>query len=135
GGETRQFGNNMIGGTDNAGDAATPGGDLKFPFERWSLMGRASYEVSDGFKLFVEGTYASVLSKGLAQPARNNGAVTGDPTCSTTNLVSSLGSIQVPIDNPYLPQSVVDQMTDAGINCFNMGRVFRDPGMGDFMVR
>jgi len=141
GGETRQFGygdvfgNNMIGGTDNAGDAATPGGDLKFPFERWSMMGRASYEVSDGLNLFMEGTYASVLSKGLAQPARNNGAVAGNPTCSTTSLVSSLGSILVPIDNPYLPQNVVDQMNAAGVNCFNMGRVFRDPGMGDFRVR
>ena len=140
GGGTRQFGygqvfgNNMIGGTDNAGDAATPGGDLKFPFERWTLMGRASFDVSDNFSLFVEGTYASVMSKGLAQPARNNGAVTGNPSCSTTSLASSLGSILVPISNPYLPQAVRDQMTRAGVSCFNMGRVFRDPGMGDFRV-
>jgi len=139
-GQTRQFGfgevfgNNMIGGTDNAGDAATPGGDLKYPFERWSLMGRMSYDISDSLSLFAEGTYASVLSKGFAQPARNNGAVTGNPTCTTTSLVSSLGSILVPIDNPYLPQGVRDRMTDAGISCFNMGRVFRDPGMGDFTV-
>lgn len=141
GGATRQFGygqvfgNNMIGGTDNAGDAATPGGDLKFPFERWTAMGRVSYELSDSLSLFAEGTYASVRSGGLAQPARNNGAVTGNPTCSATTLASSLGSILVSISNPYLPQSVRDQMTAAGISCFNMGRVFRDPGMGDFTVK
>lgn len=141
GGGSRQFGfgqvfgNNMLGGSDNQADAPTPGGDLKFPFERWTLMGHASYEISDSLKLFLEGTYASVISGGLAQPARNNGAVTGNPTCSTTTMPTALGSIQVPISNPYLPQNVRDQMTAAGVTCFNMGRVFRDPGMGDFTVK
>lgn len=129
------FGNNMIGGTDNYADAPTPGGDLKFPFERYSIMGRATFDVTDAIELFAEGTFASVISTGLAQPARNNGAVTGNPTCTTTNLVSALGSIQVPITNPFLPQAVRDQMTAAGVSCFNMGRVFRDPGMGEFTVR
>jgi iron complex outermembrane receptor protein len=128
------FGNNMIGGTDNEGDAPTPGGDLKMPFERWTLMGRASYDISDSLNLFIEGTYASVLSRGLGQPARNNGAVTGNPSCTTTNMPTALGSIVVPITNPYLSQAVRDQMTAAGVSCFNMGRVFRDPGMGDFTV-
>lgn len=129
------YGNNMIGGTDNFADAPTPGGDLKFPFERYSVMGRASFELSDAVTLFAEGTYAHVLSSGLGQPARNNGAVTGTPNCTSTMLVSSLGSIQVPIDNPFLPGAVRQQMLDAGITCFNMGRVFTDPGMGEFTVR
>lgn len=129
------YGNNMIGGTDNFADAPTPGGDLKFPFERYSVMGRASYEVSNGFEVFAEGTFAHVSSTGLAQPARNNGAISGDPTCTSTQLVSNLGSIQVPIDNPFLPDSVRQQMVDAGVSCFNMGRVFRDPGMGEFQVK
>lgn len=129
------YGNNMIGGTDNFADAPTPGGDLKFPFERYSVMGRASYDISDAITVFAEGTYAHVISSGLAQPARNNGAVTGDPTCSSTMLVSALGSIQVPIDNPFLPEAVRQQMQDEGVTCFNMGRVFTDPGMGEFTVR
>lgn len=129
------YGNNMIGGTDNFADAPTPGGDLKFPSERYSVMGRVTYDVSDALGLFAEGTFAHVISTGLAQPARNNGAVTGNPTCSATTLVSALGSIQVPIGNPYLPQSVVTQMQNAGVTCFNMGRVFNDPGMGEFLVR
>jgi outer membrane receptor protein involved in Fe transport len=128
------FGNNMIGGTDNAGDAPTPGGDLKFPFERYTIMGRASFDFSDALTVFAEGTYASVLSTGLAQPARNNGAVTGNPTCTTTSLASSLGSILVPINNPYLPAAVRQRMAAAGVSCVNVGRVFRDPGMGDFRV-
>ncbi len=129
------FGNNMIGGTDNFGDAPTPGGDLKFPFERYSIMGRASFDITDGLEIFAEGTFASVISTGLAQPARNNGAVSGNPTCTATTLVSALGSIQVPITNPFLPAAVQDQMRNAGITCFNMGRVFQDPGMGEFRVR
>src|SRR5690606_23034142 len=116
------FGNNMIGGTDNFGDAPTPGGDLKFPFERYSIMGRASFDITDALEIFAEGTFASVISTGLAQPARNNGVVTGTPTCTATTLVSALGSIQVPITNPFLPAAVQDQMQDAGITCFNMGR-------------
>ncbi|MET0291406.1 MAG: TonB-dependent receptor [Steroidobacteraceae bacterium] len=128
------FGNAMIGGTDNAGDAATPGGDLKFPFERWTAMGRVSFDVTDATTVFAEATYAHVLTDGLAQPARNNGAVTGNPTCTTTQLASSLGSILVPITNPYLPASVRTRMTQAGIGCFNFGRTFRDPGMGEFRV-
>lgn len=140
GGTTSQFGfgtvygNNMIGGTDNFADAPTPGGDLKFPNERYSVMGRVSFDVTDTLKLFAEGTYAHVLSGGLAQPARNNGAVTGNPTCTATTLVSALGSIQVPITNPYLPAAVRTQMQNARVTCFNMGRVFNDPGMGEFRV-
>lgn len=129
------FGNNMIGGTDNAGDAPTPGGDLKFPYERWTAMGRLSFDISDDLGVFAEATYAHVLTDGNAQPARNNGAITGNPTCTTTTLASSLGSIQVPIDNPFLPQAMRDRMTDAGVTCFNMGRTFRDPGMGEFKVK
>lgn len=131
----RVYGNNMIGGTDNFGEAPTPGGDLKFPFERYTVMGRASYDVTDSFSLFAEGTFAHVLSGGLAQPARNNGAVTGTPSCTSTTLVSALGSIQVPISNPYLSAAVKQQMQNANVTCFNMGRVFLDPGMGEFTVR
>lgn len=141
GGTTSQFGfgqvygNNMIGGTDNFGDAPTPGGDLKFPFERYTVMGRASYDVTDSFSLFAEGTFAHVLSGGLAQPARNNGAVSGTANCTSTVLVSALGSIQVPISNPYLSAAVKQQMQNANVTCFNMGRVFMAPGMGEFTVR
>jgi iron complex outermembrane recepter protein len=50
------FGNSMIGGTDNAGDAATPGGDLKFPFERWTGMGRLAFDVTDSTTVFELGS-------------------------------------------------------------------------------
>jgi outer membrane receptor protein involved in Fe transport len=136
-GQYRQFGygtvygNNMIGGTDNAGDAPTPGGDLKYPYERYTIMARASFGLSPYFKPFAEGTYAHLLSKALTFPPRNNGAVTGTPTCTTTTTVSGLGSILVPITNPYLPAGVRTAATAAGVSCFNLGKVLREDGLGD----
>ncbi|MBN8830754.1 MAG: TonB-dependent receptor, partial [Sphingomonadales bacterium] len=114
-----------------AGDAPTPGGDLKYPFERYTIMGRASFEVSPAFKPFVEGTYAHLLSKGLTFPPRNNGAITGTPTCTTTTTASSLGSILVHTSNPFLPSGVATAAAAAGVTCFNMGKVFREDGLGD----
>ncbi|MGX7897007.1 TonB-dependent receptor plug domain-containing protein [Tsuneonella sp. HG222] len=143
-GETGQFGygqvfaNNMIGGTSNLGETPVPGGDLKNPFERWTLMGRAEYEITNSLKAFFEGTYAHVLSKALGQPARNNGTVSGsaaalNPTCSTTQLTSTLGNILVPVSNPFLPQSLKTRAAQLGVTCFNFGRVYRDPGLGSFV--
>ncbi|MBO9580380.1 MAG: TonB-dependent receptor [Sphingobium sp.] len=136
-GQTRQFGygtvygNNMIGGTDNFGDAPTPGGDLKYPYTRYSVMGRVSFEVSNALNLFAEGSLAYYLSNALTFPPRNNGAITGNPTCTTTTTASGLGSLLVNINNPFLPTSVHDAAVAAGVTCFNMGKVFREDGLGD----
>ncbi len=136
-GQYRQFGygtvygNNMIGGTDNAGDSPTPGGDLKYPYTRWSVMGRVSFEVSPAVNLFAEGSVAYYLSNALTFPPRNNGAITGNPTCTTTTTASGLGSILVNINNPFLPTGVRDAAVAAGVTCFNMGKVFREDGLGD----
>lgn len=136
-GQYRQFGygtvygNNMIGGSDNAGDAPTPGGDLKYPYERYTIMGHASFELATALKLFVEGTYAHFLSKALTFPPRNNGAISGSPTCTTTTTASGLGSILVNVNNPFLPDGVRAAAVAAGVTCFNMGKVFREDGLGD----
>lgn len=125
------YGNNMIGGTDNAGDAPTPGGDLKYPYERYNVLARVSYDVTDSFNLFAEGSYAHVISKALTFPARNNGAILGNPSCTQAGLAGNLGSILMPITNPYLPEGVRQLALDAGVTCLNIGRVFREDGLGD----
>lgn len=128
------FGNNMLGGTSNYGDSPIPGGDVMYPYERFTIMSRARFDVSERIRLFAEGTYGRNISEGLTNPARNNGSIRPVNSCSQTTLASALGSINVNIDNAYLPASVRSQMEDAGINCFSMGRTFRDPGMGQFRV-
>lgn len=139
-GETTQFnygqvfGNNMLGGGSNAGDTPIPGGDVMYPFKRFTVMSRASFDVTDDVSVFAEGTWARNISEGLTNPARNNGSITAVNNCAQTTLASSLGSINVNIDNAFLPGSVRNEMLAAGVNCFSMGRTFRDPGMGQFRV-
>lgn len=126
------YGNSMIGGTDNFAETPVPGGDVKYPFERYSFMAHLDYWLTDSVKFFAEASYARSISEGYGVPARNNGSLAAVNNCAATTLASSLGSINVHIDNAYLPDSVRQQMLDAGITCFAMGRTFRDPGMGEF---
>jgi outer membrane receptor protein involved in Fe transport len=130
-GATGQFGfgqvfsNNMIGGRDNVGETIAPGGSLRFPFTRYTAMTHLEYEFSPRLTGFVEGTFASSLSKGETNPWRNQGSTTA-ATCTTTTMVSGIGAINVNINNPYLPAAVRAQMQQAGITCFSMGRSYRD---------
>lgn len=129
------FGNNMIGGTSNYGDAPIPGGDVVYPYERFTIMSRMRFDVTDDLRVFAEGTYGRNISEGYTNPARNNGALRPPSACAPqTTLASSLGSINVNIDNAFLPQAVRDRMLAAQVDCFTMGRTFRDPGMGQFRV-
>jgi iron complex outermembrane receptor protein len=126
------FGNNMLGGTSNFGDTPIPGGDLMYPYKRYTVMSRVGFDVTDSVRLFAEGSYGRNIAEGLTNPARNNGSITPVNSCAQTTLASALGSINVNIDNAYLPASVRSQMQAAGVNCFSLGRTFRDPGMGQF---
>lgn len=126
------FGNNMIGGTSNFGDTPIPGGDLMYPYKRYTVMSRAGFDVTDSVRVFAEGSYGRNIAEGLTNPARNNGSITAVNSCTQTALASALGSINVSIDNAFLPAAVRTRMQTAGINCFSLGRTFRDPGMGQF---
>lgn len=126
------FGNTMIGGTDNFAETPVPGGDVKYPLERYSLMAHLDYSLTDTLNLFAELSYAHSISEGYGVPARNNGSLAPVNDCTATTLASALGSINVHIDNAFLPDSVRQQMLAEGITCFAMGRTFRDPGMGEF---
>jgi iron complex outermembrane receptor protein len=132
GGATSQFGfgtvygNNMIGGTSNYGETPTPGGDLDFPFQKYSAMAHVDYDVTDRVSVFGEFLYSHSLSSGLGVPNRNEGTVTGSTACTQSAVQSALGNIAVNISNAYLPAPVVAQMQAAGITCFGFGRTFRD---------
>lgn len=126
------FATGMIGGTDNYADVATPGGDARYPLERYSFVVHSKFDVTDSFQVFGEAAYEHSLSAGYTNPIRNNGAVSGaQPTCTATVLASALGSINVNINNPFLPGSVVTAMQNRNITCFSMGRTFRDDSMGE----
>ncbi len=121
----------MIGGPQY-GDVATPGGDARYPLERYSLALHSTFDVSENLSLLGEVSYEHSLSEGRTNPIRNNGAVSGAlPTCTTNTMPSSLGSINININNPFLPASVRTAMQQANVVCIAMGRTFRDDTMGE----
>lgn len=120
------YGNNMIGGASNFGELPTPGGQLAFPYERYTALSRIPYELTDSLGAFLEFNYGHVLSNGYTNPNRNEGSVTGSTSCSQSTVVSGIGGIDINISNAYLPSSVVSAMQNAGITCFSMGRSYRD---------
>ncbi len=120
------YGNNMIGGGSNSGETPTPGGQISFPFERYTAMAHVDYDLSDKLSSFLEVNYGHALASGFTNPNRNQGAVTGTTTCSQSTIVSGIGAININISNAYLPASVVSAMQQANITCFSMGRSYRD---------
>ena len=141
------FGNRMIGGADNAGEYTNVGGATKYPLERYTMLAHLDYDLTDDTSVFFEGSYAHSLTDGRGNPARNEGNTPFGATPSCTQDASApagarfrtlsstaLGTITVGIDNPYLPGSVRTLMQGGGINCFSMGRSWREPGLGEFQA-
>mgnify|MGYP005811037051 CR=1 FL=1 len=142
------FGNRMIGGVDNVGEYTNVGGATKYPIERYTLLTHIDHDLTDKTRVFFEGSYAHSLTDGRGNPARNEAntspfgttpACTQDTTAPAgarfrTLSATALGTITVGIDNPYLPASVRTLMQGGGINCFSMGRSWREPGMGEFQA-
>ena len=95
----------MIGGADGIGlyddiNASTP-------FERLSAYARASYDVGDA-KFWVDATY---------------GRSTTDARFVPDFIV---GPLTIQATNPFLSQSIRDQLAAAGQTSFTLGRVFND---------
>ncbi|MCW2395944.1 MULTISPECIES: TonB-dependent receptor plug domain-containing protein [unclassified Sphingobium] len=125
------FGNRMIGGTSNYTEIINPGGNLQQPVERYSAMARVSYEVVDNLTLFAEGSFARSITNGYFAEPRQQGSVTGNPTCSATTIPGGqTGNVLVPITNPYLSDDFRTRALAAGVTCFNFGRSLREQGLG-----
>jgi iron complex outermembrane receptor protein len=139
GGQTGQFGYGevygslMIGGTSNQFETGDPGGDISPPFERKSFLTRATYDFTDTLSGFLEYNYSESISKGRSILPRNQGALSAVNTCARTAFAgNATGSINVAIDNAFLPDHVRQQMVDANVNCFAFGRSYREDGMDLF---
>ncbi|MGC1271037.1 MAG: TonB-dependent receptor, partial [Croceibacterium sp.] len=125
------FNNRMIGGTDNYDEIINPGGNLQQPFERVSALFRASYDLTDNLNVFAEGSYAYLLSDGRSAEPRQQGSVTGNPTCSATTIPGGqTGNVLVPVSNPFLSDAFRARAAAAGVTCFNFGRSLREAGLG-----
>jgi iron complex outermembrane receptor protein len=124
------FGSAMIGGTSNYGEIPTPGGQLDFPFQKYSLMTHVDYDVTSNLSVYGEFLYSRSMSSGEGVPNRFDAATSGAVSCGTgggkSSIVGPLTSIAINNDNAYIPASVKTAMANAGVTCFYMGRTFRD---------
>jgi iron complex outermembrane recepter protein len=104
---------NVMQGGSNPG--MNPGGNfpIEVPLKRLATLAKASFDVSDNFKVYAQGAYAEV--KGYAY---------------TSYL--QLPSIIVSINNPYLPSETRAAAIAAGVNpatgTLNVGRTFTELG-------
>ena len=84
------------------------------PIERANVFARASYEVTDNLKVWAELGYNRVSDRRVYFP--------------------DLGIRQIDFsaDNPYLSQSIRDQLAAAGETKFTMGRALTDMALNEF---
>ena len=90
---------------------ATKGNSIDSEQKMHSVFGRANYDITDTFNVFLQGsyTYSGVLTRAL-------------PQINPANLA-------VRVDNPFLPQSVRDRAVAANVTGFTMGTLHPDlPG-------
>ncbi|HTI67011.1 MAG TPA: TonB-dependent receptor [Caulobacteraceae bacterium] len=88
---------------------------LVAPVERYSLLGSGKYDFNESLSGFFEASFAHSHGTTVASQVRDTGTIT------------------IQKDNAFLPASVVNQMTAAGITNFSFGRIANDigPSLGD----
>lgn len=85
---------------------------LYAPVERYSLMGRAEYQVTEAVNLFAEASYADVSAYSTSAQGRLFFGTA--PTIYR--------------DNPYLSPELAAAMDGAGVTSFGLGRITNDFG-------
>ena len=108
------YGTNMIGGSqpENYFDGQQ---DIVTATERYSVMGRFDYKLTDSINFNLEATQAQNHGRSSTATFRDAGATTAAVPATTTSLTAR-------IDNPFLPASVRTAMTAAGVTAVFVGR-------------
>ncbi|MBG6120219.1 outer membrane receptor protein involved in Fe transport [Sphingobium sp. JAI105] len=96
------FGGFMIGG-GQPGNNPVAYQPYRAPVERWNVLARLDFEVTDGLNFNIEASDAHSTAEYVAVPPRD------------TSLVAR-------VDNPFLPASVRATMLSFGLNAVIMGR-------------
>jgi len=98
----------MVGG-GNAQNPYYQGIMLAAAVERYATFGHVDYEIADGIEIFAEGSYGQVIGRNVQGQTRDFGRA-------------------ISIENPFIPQSIVDQMITAGVSSIPVGRANNDLG-------
>jgi outer membrane receptor protein involved in Fe transport len=110
------FGTSMIGGSQ-PGNNFTVWQPYRAPVERWNVLARLDYELSDALNFNIEASNARSTTDFLALPPKDGGGAS-----TTVPAGTPPGVLIARIDNPYLPQSVRTAMLNAGLNAVFIGR-------------
>jgi len=86
--------------------------EINRPLERGSLFARASFDISDAVTIYAEGLY------GASTSTVNN----------SVNRHQTSNPFTIQRDNAFLPASIRDQMTTAGVTSLTMLRFSRERG-------
>ena len=93
---------------------------LVSPVQRYNVLARASFDVSDTFTPFVEASFAHIEGQTTGAQSRNLGL---SPT-----------DIGIAADNAYLPDNLRQQLVDAGVGSVRFGRIANDLGHSEGSV-
>jgi iron complex outermembrane recepter protein len=110
------FGGDMIGGSQ-PGNNFTVWQPYRAPVERWNVLARLDFEVTDWLNFNVEYADATSRTDFLALPPKDGGS-----SAATVPAGTPPGVLIARIDNPFLPQSVRTTMQNAGLNAVFIGR-------------
>ena len=102
-------GNFMQGGQWQYADYSTTA-SLTPRSKRGNVFGRLSYELSDHFEVFAQGSYTKSTSRGSVGNQWN------------------FGNLTIQSDNAFIPQSVAAQLATRGITSFSLGTLNEDLG-------
>jgi outer membrane receptor protein involved in Fe transport len=100
----------VVGGDWQYTDFGNGPQDIDPRVSRQSVFGYASFDVSDSVKLYAQAAFARTHTSMNSTPA------------------FVLGGITIQRDNAFLPQEIVDRMTDLGLNTLNVGTWNADYG-------
>jgi len=110
------FGGFMIGG-GQPGNNPVAYQPYRAPVERWNVLARLDFEVTDTLNFNIEAADARSTADYLAVPPRDTGS-----SAATVPAGTPAGQLIARIDNPFLPQSVRTIMANNGLSAVFIGR-------------
>ena len=104
---------------------------LAVPVQRYTAAGRANFEVSRAFNLFLEGNYAKTKSQTVIEPFPLSSDLVDIPTGGQVPIQTVVGGVTY--RNPYVPDAIFNAATDTDGD--GLKDIFFDRRLSDFGPR
>jgi iron complex outermembrane recepter protein len=101
-------GNQMVGGASNQGIYFTGGSNLVNPIERYAVLARARFDITDDFGTFLEVSRGETEYRGFSASRRDDASLT------------------INRNNAFLPANIFNQMVALNLQTITVGRIAYD---------